>query len=147
MTKLTADEQIDVIVQMMVSREWKGMVSRRELAKKWGCHERTVGDRADQASAFVRRQGGPLDDWVAGKIAELEGIVEEAMGSGHEQAAVNAIKLMMDAKGALNHVKKTQELPADGAGLKDLVKAILGDDRVKAEVLEQLKGETKEGLH
>lgn len=156
MKKLTPDQQIDAIVKMMVQGQWKGSASSRKLAQEWECHPRTVGDRAVAASAVVKRAGGPIEGWILLKMAELEHVKEVAMrlkrpvvvnkrvrlfNAPDTKAAEKAIRLQLEARGALNHVKKTQEVPADGAALKDLVKAILGDEHVRAEVLAQLKEE------
>lgn len=118
---MTTDEQIDHIVKLMIEGEWKGAQSHRELAAGWGCHPRTVGDRAVTASAIVKRAGGPLEDWVLLKLAELEHVKETAMRlqkavvvAGEVQlfdapdtkAAAMAIKLQLEARGVF--VRKVQ---------------------------------------
>jgi hypothetical protein len=129
---MTADEQIDAIVRMMVQGEWRGSASRRELAEAWGCHPRTVGERAYAASAVIHRAGSPLEDWIREKLAELDEVKNVAMGlkkavvTKHGdssevewveapdcKAAAMAIKLQLEARGAFNHVKRTQEVPAE----------------------------------
>ncbi len=111
--KLTPDEQIDICVRMMVQGEWGGAKSQKALAAEWDCHPRTVSDRATAASAVVRRAGGPIEDWILGKLAELEHIKSVAMSRDPPlvKTAVDAIRLQMEVRGVF--VKKTQELPGD----------------------------------
>lgn len=132
--KLTPDEQIDAIVRLMVTGEWKGAASCRKLAVEWVCHPRTVGDRAVSASAVVHRVGTPLEEWITAKLAELEQVKEVAMrlkrpvvvsqggemGSVVElypapdvKAAALAIKLQLEARGVFAHARKGPGLPAD----------------------------------
>lgn len=131
---MTADEQIDHIVKLMLEGEWKGARSHRELAAAWGCHPRTVGDRAVAAAAVCHRLGGNVEAMIRAKLAELEHIAEVAMelnrpvvvsvgdGMGSKvelypapdvKAAERAIRSYLEVLGAFNHVKKTVELPAD----------------------------------
>jgi hypothetical protein len=125
---MTADEQIDHIVKMMLEGEWKGSRSHRELAAGWGCHPRTVGDRAVAAAAVCRRLGGDVEERVRAKLAELEHIAEVAMGlqrplvvkgevelypAPDVKAAEKAIHDYLEVLGAFNHTKKTQEVPAE----------------------------------
>src|SRR5678815_145627 len=92
---LTADEQVDRIVKLMMSGEWKGSQSHRELAAEWACHPRTVYDRAVAASAVVKRLGGEMEAWVLGKLAELDEIKQAAMSQDKPdcKAAAAAVKL------------------------------------------------------
>lgn len=78
-TRLTIDEQVDCIVRLMATGQWKGMASAKRLASEWQVHPRTVGDRAVVASGFLKRSGGDLEAWVNTKLAELEQIKATAM--------------------------------------------------------------------
>lgn len=159
---MTPDEQVDHIVKMMLEGEWKGPRSRRELAAAWGCHERTVGDRAVSAAAVCRRLGGPVEDMVQAKLAELEHIAEVAMElqrpvvvagvvelypAPDVKAARQAVRDYLEVLGAFNHVKRSVELPPDEVTKMTAAEKIAAHKQAIAELeAEQANGRTN-GVH
>lgn len=118
---ISADEQVDAIVRMMATGSWRGMSSRAELAEQWGCHPRTVGDRAEHASHILKRTGGPLEQYVQEKLAELDNIKDTAMklmkpivvagalkmhNFPDVKAAIVAIRTQLEIRGALGPAKR-----------------------------------------
>lgn len=83
---MTPDEQIDEIIRLMLSGRWQGMKTRAELAKQWDIHERTVGERAKYASAFLVRQGKDIEAEAREALAELDSI--KRMALTHTKAIV-----------------------------------------------------------
>lgn len=153
----SADEQIDHILKLMLEGEWKGAESHRVLAAGWGCHPRTVGDRAVAAAAVLRRIGGPVEDLVKAKLAELEHIKETAMGlqrpvvvdkqvelypAPDVKTAAMAVKTYLEVLGAFNHTRKVQvdgiKPGEDARTVREKLVAAL------AEVDKQLAAEQKE---
>jgi hypothetical protein len=141
--KSNTDEQVDRIVKMMVSGEWKGAQSHKELAKEWGCHPRTVGDRAVAASAVVKRAGGDLEAWIMGKLAELDEIKETAMSQEKPdcKAAAAAVKLQLEARGVF--VKKTQQVEPDDIDKMSPAEKIQAHEKAIADLRAEQAGETR----
>ena len=98
---LTADEQVDHIVRLMVTREWRAGRSHKMLAEEWDCHPQTVAERARIASGFLVRAGGTLETWVAGKMQALEELEHQAAIGGDVKAAILAIRLQAEIRGVL----------------------------------------------
>ncbi len=142
---MTPDDQIDHIVRMMLSGDWAGSKSHKELAAGWGCHPRTVGDRAVVASGILKRAGGPLEDWVLGKLSELEHIKTEAMAREPPlvKTAVDAIRLQMEVRGVF--VKKGAELPGDDVAKMSDAEKLAAHRQAVAEL--ELKVGTNGGIH
>lgn len=98
---MTKDEQTDYILQMMLTGTWQGAKSNAQLAEAWHCHPRTVSDRACEASAVLKRIGGPLEDYVAKAMAELDADIQLARAEGHWPAVMKGHELKAKLKGAL----------------------------------------------
>ena len=104
---MTTDDQIDEIIRLMLSGRWQGMKTRAELAKQWDIHERTVGERAKYASAFLVRQGKDIEAEAREALAELDDIkrmaLESVDGNGEPapklREATDAIELKMKILG------------------------------------------------
>jgi len=111
--RLTADEQVDHIVKLMVTREWRAGASHKELASAWGCHPRTVGDRAIIASGILARTGGPLEQWVESKMRALDELETQAASDGNVIAAIKAIQLQMDIRGVTSTRRQKDDKPAE----------------------------------
>lgn len=141
----SADDQIDHIVRMMLEGEWQGGRSHKALAIEWGCHPRTVCDRAIAASAVCRRIGGPVDELVRAKLAELEHIKDVALGLDKPdvKAAHLAVKTYLEVLGAFNHVKKTQELAPDDVDRMTPAEKLEAHRKVVAELEQQIAGKDK----
>ena len=150
---MNVDQQIDHIVKLMLEGEWKGSRSHRELADAWGCHPRTVGDRAIAAAAVCRRMGGNVEAMVRAKLAELEHLIEVAMDlqrpvvvdkqvelypAPDVKAARAALRDYLEVLGAFNHTKHVEvtEKPMDKMSDEEIWKRI-----------EELRAQRKEGAH
>jgi len=147
----TKVEQEDHIIRMMLAGRWYGGRSSEELAKQWGCHPRTVADRALVASGVIRRRGQPIEEFIDQKLNELETLQAAAMDEvkwfkvGDElvsrpaqnvPAAINAIRLQAEIKGAL--VKKHEHKNApESAEPAELVTRLRAEaDRIERELQE-----------
>ncbi|MES2359937.1 MAG: hypothetical protein V4529_16480 [Gemmatimonadota bacterium] len=126
--ELTKVEQEDHIIRMMMAGRWFGGRSSEALAKEWGIHPRTVADRALVASGVIRRRGSPIEEFIDQKMAELEALQAAAMDEvkwfkvGDELvskpaqnvgAAINAVRLQAEIKGALVRKVETKAVAAD----------------------------------
>ncbi len=78
MKKLTPDEQIDHIVQLMIRREWNPGVTHKALAEEWSIGVRQVSERAKRASVAIAH-AYPVKEWVTEAVAELDSIQAAAM--------------------------------------------------------------------
>lgn len=77
---LTADEQREHIVGMVLRREWSPGVSHKQLADEWGLGVRTVSQRALEAMHAVRvASNTQLRDFVVEALAELDSMQAAAM--------------------------------------------------------------------
>ncbi len=116
-TPPSPDEQVDHVVRLMATGQWRGMTTRAELAQQWGCHPRTVGDRAVIASALLKRTGGDLEAWVEGKLAELDQLKAEALmlEKPDVKAAIQAIRTQLEIRGAIGPAKRAaaSDVPAE----------------------------------
>ncbi len=95
------DEQVDHILQLMLNGQWQGAKSNGELAQTWACHPRTVSDRACEASAVLKRIGGPVEDYVAKAMAEIDADIATARAEGEWGAVMKGHELKAKLKGAL----------------------------------------------
>lgn len=110
---MSKDAQVDHILKLMLNGQWKGAQSNQELSAKWKCHPRTVSDRACEASAVLKRLGGPVEAFIERKLAELEALQAMATADGNVRDAVKAIELAAKIRGALvqkhEHKDTTEE--------------------------------------
>ena len=163
------DEQIDTIVKLMLRGEWRGGQSRKELAKEWGVHERTVGDRAVIASGFLRRAGGELEAEVHEALAELDTI--KALALGNQRAflvqtgrgenresrieyadepklreATEAIRLKMDIRGVTSKSRGRNDPkdPPPAEGIEALLRSVVDDPEMREKLKAMLAGKSKE---
>ncbi len=99
---LTADEQREHIVGMILRREWHPGASHEALAREWGIGVRTVSQRALEASHAVR-VGSDKDnkDFIAESLAELDSLIAEARQLGKPRDAAYCIELKAKMRGAL----------------------------------------------
>lgn len=141
------DERIDHIVGMFLDGTWEGMRTRRELAKEWGCHQRTVGDMAERASAVVARRGKPIEQAIDAKLADLERLQQKAEDAGEFKDAINAIKLYCEVRGFLNKGRQKETAADDGDEYAKLsrVERIARLEAAKAEELAALAAEEQAG--
>lgn len=134
-TRLTIDEQVDCVVRLMATGQWRGAASSKALAEEWQVHPRTVGDRAVVASGILKRTGSPIEEWVLGKLAELEeikatamrlqkpivheGVVTDLVDAPDVKAAILAVRTQLEIRGQLTkkvEVSKGEPIaPADDA--------------------------------
>ena len=148
---MTKQAQEDHIIRLMLAGRWFGGRSSEALAKEWGCHPRTVGDRALVASGVIRRRGQPIEEFIDHKLAELEALQAAAMDEvkwfkvGDElvsrpaqnvPAAINAIRLQAEIKGALVKKHEHKDVPAEK----------LTDDELWTK-LDKLREERMKGAH
>lgn len=107
------EEMRQHIADMMIRGEWRGGTSCKALAAEWGgVAVRTVSDRALEASRAIRLSY-KVEDWVARKMAELDGDAAQARELGKPRDAAYCIELQAKILGAMAPVKR-QELPAEG---------------------------------
>lgn len=109
--KPTNEQMREHIAQMMIHGDWHGVTSRKKLADEWGCAERTVGDRALEASRAIGLNRN-IKGWVDEKIQQLEQDAELARSLGKPRDAAYCIELQAKMLGALAPVKRT-EVPPD----------------------------------
>ncbi len=109
-----AAQQVDTIAKLMATGQWRGMRSRRELAELWGIHERTVGYRAQEASAFLKRVGKPIEQVIMETLDDLEDIQAEALEQGELDIARKAVMDRATVRGVVGPAKRTTA-PVDEA--------------------------------
>lgn len=157
----------DEIIEMMTSCRWRASKSHAELAEKHNVSVHYVKKLATEAGRWINGlMAGENErerDAARGRIlARMEALREDALSATRvfftmagervevpapdRKLALDVDELELKTIGAMAPVKR-QEVPAEGAAVKDLVKAVLADERVRAEVVEQLKGEPKEEMH
>lgn len=120
---LTADEQREYIVRMMLEREWRPGRSHKQLAKDWGIAPRTVAQRALEASRAIHVANGGLQEFICRKMSELDTVIESAMSvvklTGDDgkcvdapdlKAAIAAIRVQGELMGAIG-ARSSKERP------------------------------------
>ena len=138
---MTPDEQIDEIIRLMLSGRWQGMKTRAELAKQWDIHERTVGERAKYASAFLVRQGKDIEEEAREALAELDNL---------KRMALSYVEVSFDKEGNVREVPQPKLREATDA--IELKMKILGvtstargrNDRQKPDVEDKYANATRE---
>ncbi len=110
---LTPDQQREHIVGMILRREWHPGESHKALAEAWRVSERTVSQRALEASHAVR-VGTDKDnkDFIAESLAELDSLAQMARDLGKPRDAAYCIELKAKMRGALAPTK-TQAVEPD----------------------------------
>ena len=99
----------------------------------------TIYRLACAASAVIDRAGGDLQNWVLGKLAELEAIQRAAMDEPQPnyRAAVEAIRVQLAARGQLS--------PRRAAG-KVMQESQMTAEQLRAK-LEEIQAKIDEGTH
>ncbi len=137
---LTADEQREHIVAMILRKEWHPGAAHKELAEKWGCSVRTVSNRALEAMHAVRvGLATTVKDWVAQAFAELDALQEDARKLGKPRDAAYCIELKGKMLGAF--VTKVQEVPAEPKEAETEAELWARIDKLREE------REKKDGVH
>lgn len=155
----TTEERVQAVVERMMTGRWNGRATHRLLARKWDCTPNQVHYAARLAGAVIRQEGGPIHDWVEGKLAELDSIKAAALASVRTfmtpegqivdtpspdfNAAIKAVELQLKAKGVLAAVRPEKVLPESGDGKSyetmspeeriALHEAAIAEERQKAE--------------
>lgn len=127
--RLTIDEQVDCVVRLMATGQWRGAASSKALAEEWQVHPRTVGDRAVVASGILKRTGSPIEEWVLGKLAELEeikatamrlqkpivheGVVTDLVDAPDVKAAILAVRTQLEIRGQLTKKVEVSKVPSE----------------------------------
>lgn len=75
----TPDEQREIIARDMMMRRWRAGASHERYAKEWGISERTVSQRALEASRAIQLSIGDTGGFIAAKMAELDTIIRDAL--------------------------------------------------------------------
>lgn len=138
--KPTNEQMRTHIAQLMIHGDWHGVTSRKELAEQWGVAERTVGDRALEASRAIGLNRD-IRGWVDEKIQQLEQDAALARELGRPRDAAYCIELQAKLLGAMAPVKR-QDVPADEVAKMSREEKIAAHKQALAE----LEGE-KEGMH
>lgn len=141
--KPTNEEMRAHIAQLMIHGDWHGGTSRKELAEQWGVAERTVGDRALEASRAIGLNRD-IKGWVDEKIQQLEQDAALARSLGKPRDAAYCIELQAKLLGAMAPVKR-QEMPADDYDKLTAAERIAKHREAIAE--EEAKLGEKDGMH
>lgn len=134
---LTADEQREHIVHLMINREWRPGRSHKQLAKDWGIAPRTVAQRALEASRAIHVANGGLHEFICRKMSELDTVVEEAMektdADGQPcpdlKAAIAAIRVQGELMGAIG-ARSSKERPKLDDDVKSKYKQMSPAERI-----------------
>lgn len=87
--KPTNEEMRTHIAQLMIHGDWHGVTSRKLLAEEWGVAERTVGDRALEASRAIGLNRD-IKGWVDEKIQQLESATRARRASTRRRRSARA---------------------------------------------------------
>lgn len=136
--KPTNEEMRAHIAQLMIHGDWHGVTTRKELAEQWGIAERTVGDRALEASRAIGLNRD-IKGWVDEKIQQLEQDANQARQLGRPRDAAYCTELQAKLLGAMAPVKR-QEVPGDEVSKMSREEKIAAHKQAIAE----LEGEGKE---
>jgi hypothetical protein len=99
--------EVDTIVAMMLSGQWRPGDSHMRLRDLWGLNMNVVQDRARVASKVVRHllslSDEEREDAKTRYLALLEDTVHKARDAGEFGAAVSGIKALAELAGLVEH--------------------------------------------
>lgn len=129
----TPIERIQAIKAMMLAGEFERGETGAALAKQWGVSEETVRQAANAASAIIRSAMSD-DDYRSEIIGRVDELVEMARSGRDIAAALNGLKLMLEARGLL---KQRHEVTVSAKAPAEVYADALLDDGFRAYLLSQ----------
>ena len=135
---LSRSDKRDRIIDLFYEGKWRHGHSIGRLAREWGDDDSEVRRLYDEAMRAISLSGGARAGYISQKLAELDGIIEEARSltkvyvtkHGNDvdvehvpapdlKAAVQAIRIQLETVGGMELGKAAAKRAADAGALEE----------------------------
>lgn len=132
---LSRSDKRDRIIDLFYEGKWRHGYSIGRLAREWGDSDVEVRQLYDEAMRAISLSGGARAGYISQKLAELDGIIEEARGlvksfltkdgdiltapAPDLKAAVQAIRVQLETVGGMELGKAAAKRAAEHGALEE----------------------------